>query len=137
MDARIWAILSAIFAGITAILAKKGVEDIPPNTALLIRVIFVTMFAAILAGITKQAVFTGLTKQNWIFLAASALATFLSWLCYFRALQIGDVAQVAPIDKLSFVIAVILGFIVLREKVEPKTLIGSAFIVTGVLITLK
>lgn len=137
MDFRIWAILSALFAGITAVLAKKGVDGVPANLALLVRVAFVLVFSAILAMSAREADFTNLTKQNWLFLGLSAVATFLSWLCYFRALQGGPVAQVAPIDKLSFVIAVILGLVFLKEKVEPKVLAGSALIVAGVLITLK
>lgn len=136
MDFRVWALLSAVFAGATAILAKKGVDGVPANTALFVRVMFVMLFSGILALATNQATFKGLTKQNWLFLALSALATFLSWLCYFRALQLGEVSKVAPIDKLSFVIAVVLGFIVLREKVEPKVLAGCALIVSGVLVTL-
>lgn len=136
MEYRIWALLSAFFAGVTAILAKKGVEDVPANTALFIRVLFVCAFSGILAAMTRQTSMTGLTKQNWTFLGLSAFATFLSWLCYFRALQTGDVAKVAPIDKLSFVVAIVLGMLVLREKVEPRVLIGSAMIVAGVLVTL-
>ncbi|MBX3115234.1 MAG: EamA family transporter [Fimbriimonadaceae bacterium] len=137
MDFRIWAILSAIFAGITAVLAKKGVDGVPANLALMVRVAFVLAFSIVLALSAREADFTNLTKQNWLFLGLSAVATFLSWLCYFRALQGGPVAQVAPIDKLSFVIAVVLGFIFLKEKVEPKVLGGCALIVAGVIITLK
>jgi bacterial/archaeal transporter family protein len=137
MDYRIWALLSALFAGITAILAKRGVEGVPANTALFVRVAFVLIFSITLALAAKEANLTNLTKENWTFLALSAVATWLSWLCYFRALQGGEVSQVAPIDKLSFVIAMILGIIVLKEKFEPKTVVGAGLIVVGVLITLK
>lgn len=136
MDYRIWALLSAIFAGATAVLAKKGVADVPANTALVVRVAFVLVFSTLLAMGTKQFNLGGLSKTNWIFLGASAVATWLSWLCYFRALQSGAVSKVAPIDKLSFVVAVILGVLILREKVEAKVIGGCALIVIGVLVTL-
>lgn len=137
MDYRLWALLSALFAGVTAILAKKGVADVAPNTALFIRVAFVLVFSALLAFGSGQGSWTGLSRNNWIFLGLSGLATWLSWLCYFRALSIGEVAQVAPIDKLSFVIAVLLGIIFLKEKVDAKMIVGCGLIVAGVLVTLK
>ena len=137
MDFRIWALLSALFAGITAILAKKGVDGVLPNTALLVRVGFVLVFSLGLALASKQASIGTLTKSNWTFLGLSAVATWLSWLCYFRALQTGEVARVAPIDKLSFVVAMVLGIIFLREKVDAKLIGGAAMIVGGVLLTLK
>lgn len=137
MDFRIWALLSAVFAGVTAVLAKKGVDGVPPNLALLVRVGFVFIFSIGLALATKQGVFSSLTKENWMFLGFSAVATWLSWLCYFRALQGGEVARVAPIDKLSFVIAMVLGIVFLHEKVDAKLIGGAAMIVGGVLLTLK
>ncbi len=137
MDYRIWALLSAIFAGVTAILAKKGVDGVPANTALMVRVAFVLVFSVGLAVATKQATLGNLSKTNWAFLAASAVATWLSWLCYFRALQSGDVARVAPIDKLSFVIAMILGIVILKEKVVAKLIAGGGLIVAGVLVPLR
>ena len=137
MDYRFWAILSALFAGITAILAKKGVDGVPANTALFVRVAFVLAFSLALALGAKEANLSALTKENWLFLGLSAVATWLSWLCYFRALQIGEVSQVAPIDKLSFVIAMVLGILILKEKFEPKTIFGAVLIVAGVLLTLK
>lgn len=137
MDFRIWALLSAIFAGVTAVLAKKGVDGVPANTALAVRVVFVCLFSVGLAIASKQAQIGNLTKTNWLFLGLSAVATWLSWLCYFRALQLGDVARVAPIDKLSFVIAMVLGLIFLHEKIDTKLIVGASLIVAGVLITLK
>lgn len=137
MDFRIWALLSAVFAGVTAVLAKKGVDGVPPNLALLVRVGFVFIFSIGLALATKQGAFSSLTKSNWMFLGFSAVATWLSWLCYFRALQGGEVARVAPIDKLSFVIAMVLGIVFLHEKVDAKLIGGAAMIVGGVLLTLK
>lgn len=137
MDFRVWALLSALFAGATAVLAKKGIESVPPNTALFVRVGFVFLFSAVLALSSKQVDFGGLTRENWIFLGLSGVATWLSWLCYFRALAGGPVSQVAPIDKLSFVIAVVIGLIFLKEKFDWKTVAGCGLIVTGVIITLK
>ncbi|MCW5935842.1 MAG: EamA family transporter [Fimbriimonadaceae bacterium] len=136
MDFRAWALLSALFAGLTAILAKKGVEGVPPNLALAVRVAFVLVFAVALAWGTKDLEVTTLKGTTWLFLGLSALATFLSWACYFRALQGGPVSVVAPIDKLSFVMAVVLGLLVLHEPITPKVLAGSAIIVVGVLLTL-
>lgn len=137
MDYRLWALLSALFAGLTAILAKKGVADVPSNLALVVRVGFVFLFSGILATTSKQINLSDLDKSHWLFLGLSGLATWLSWLCYFRALQLGEVARVAPIDKLSFVIAVLLGLIFLKEKVDLKLGLGCALIVAGVLLTLK
>jgi transporter family protein len=137
MDYRLWALGSAIFAGITAVLAKKGVEGVPSNLALAIRVAVVLVFAVAIAFVTNQADVRSVTQRQWTFLALSGVATGLSWLCYFRALKLGPVAKVAPIDKLSFVLAMILGVLFLMEKPAPNVWIGAAVIVVGVLITLK
>jgi transporter family protein len=137
MDYRLWAFGSAIFAGITAVLAKKGVEGVPANLALAIRVAVVLVFAVAIAILTQQADVKSVTSRQWIFLALSGIATGLSWLCYFRALKLGPVAKVAPIDKLSFVLAMVLGVLFLKEKPAPNVWIGAAVIVVGVLITLK
>lgn len=137
MDFRIWALLSALFAGITAVLAKKGVDGVPANIALVVRVAFVLVFSLGLALATRQTNFAQLSKTNWLFLGLSAVATWLSWLFYFRALQGGPVAVVAPIDKLSFVLAVLFGAIFLSEKIDLKLGLGCALIVAGVLLTVK
>ena len=137
MDYRLWALGSAIFAGITAVLAKKGVEGVPSNLALAVRVAVVLVFAVAIAIITNQADVKSVSPRQWTFLALSGVATGLSWLCYFRALKLGPVAKVAPIDKLSFVLAMILGVLFLKEKPAPNVWIGAAVIVVGVLITLK
>ena len=136
MDYRVWALLSALFAGLTAILAKKGVEGVPANLALVVRVGFVLVFSVTLALGTRELALGGLSRQNWLFLGLSAIATWLSWLCYFRALQGGPVSRVAPIDKLSFVVAVVLGFLVLHEKPTLKVVGGAVLIVVGVIVTL-
>jgi len=137
MDYRAWAILSALFAGLTAVLAKKGVEDVSSNLALAIRVLVVAAAAWAIVVARQEATFTGISQKTWIYLTLSGLATGASWLCYFRALKSGPVSQVAPIDKLSFVVAVILGFVVLKEKVSTNTIYGCALIVAGVAVTLR
>ena len=115
----IWALLSALFAALTAILAKVGVTDVNPNLATAIRTTVILVITWALAMATSgRADWTALTSRAWIFLAASGLMTGLSWLCYFRALKLGDVSKVAPVDKLSVAIAIILAMIFFGEK--PK-----------------
>jgi len=139
VDYRIWALLSALFAGLTAVLSKKGVEGVPPNLALAVRIFFVLLFSVALALATKQVGVQNLSSHNLGFLALSAVATWASWACYFRALadKDGAVSRVAPIDKLSFVIAVALGAIVLKEKLDLRLMAGCGLIISGVLLTLK
>jgi transporter family protein len=133
----VWAGLSAVFAGLTAVLAKLGVGDVPSNLATLVRTAVILVFAAGVVAARGEAHYVGaLTARNWAFLVLSGVATGLSWLFYFAALKAGPVSGVAPIDKLSFVIAMILGVLVLREPVKPLTLLGAALIVAGVLLTL-
>jgi len=137
MSYQIWALLSAFFAGLTAVLAKKGVENVPSNLAMAIRVAVVLVLAVAVAMFTKQTKMSEITARSWTFLVASAIATGASWLCYFQALHLGPVSRVAPIDKLSFVIAVVLGIVVLREKLDWNIVGGASLIVCGVLITLR
>jgi transporter family protein len=131
----LWAFLSALFAALTAILAKLGVSDINPNLATAIRttVILVVTWGLVFC-LDGKADFVGITTRSWIFLVLSGLATGLSWLCYFRALKLGDVAKVAPVDKLSVAIAIILAVIFLGEKVKTQEVIGAALIVLGVVV---
>lgn len=136
-DYHVWALFSAIFAGITAVLAKKGIENVPPNLAVAIRVAVVLVFAVGIAVATKQTKLVDVDSKAWTFLILSGIATGISWLCYFRALSTGPVSSVAPIDKLSFVLAMLLGVIILREKVSPNQMAGAGLIVAGVLVTLK
>jgi transporter family protein len=136
-DFQLWALASAFFAGLTAILAKKGVETVPSNLAVAVRVSVVLAFAVGIAVLTKQTAVGKIDGRAWSFLALSGIATGLSWLCYFRALELGPVAGVAPIDKLSFVIAVILGVLILQEKVTTNVWIGCGLIAAGVLVTLR
>ena len=135
-DYRVWAVLSALFAGATAVLAKKGVEGVPSNLALFLRVCVVIVFAGAIVVATRQTNIASVSRQTWIYLTLSGIGTGSSWLCYFRALQTGPVSKVAPIDKLSFVIAVLLGIAFLKESPSWKTILGAGVIVVGVIITL-
>jgi transporter family protein len=131
------ALLSALFAGLTALLAKIGMEGVPSNLGTLARTIVVVLFATgiVIARGEWRAV-ASVSGRTWLFLVLSGIATGLSWLCYFAALKLGPISGVAPIDKLSFVVAMGLGFLVLREPVRPLTLLGAGLIVAGVLLTL-
>jgi bacterial/archaeal transporter family protein len=131
----IWALLSALFAALTAIMAKVGVADVNPNLAAAIRTTVILVITWALAFATSgRADWSAVTPRAWIFLAASGLMTGLSWLCYFRALKLGDVAKVAPVDKLSVAMAIILAMIFLGEKVKTQEAIGTALIVLGVMV---
>ncbi len=136
-DYRVAALLSALFAGATAVLAKKGVEGVPGNLALAIRVSVVVLFAWTLAAVSKQTDLAAVPKAAWGWLALSGVGTGLSWLFYFRALKGGPVSVVAPLDKLSFVVAVALGILLLKEKPTAPTLLGAAVVALGVGIALK
>jgi transporter family protein len=131
----VWALLSAVFAALTAVLAKVGVADVNPNLATAIRtsVILVITWALALAT-SGRADWSALTQRAWVFLAASGVMTGLSWLCYFRALKLGDVHRVAPVDKLSVALAIVLAVIFLGEKVKTQEAIGAVLIVVGVVV---
>jgi transporter family protein len=129
--------LSALFAGLTAVLAKVGVENVPSNLATLVRTVVIVAFAlGIVAARGELAAARAIPGRSWTFLVLSGVATGLSWLCYFAALKLGPVSGVAPIDKLSFLVAMALGLLVLGEPVRPLTLIGAALIAGGVLLTI-
>ncbi|MCX6378125.1 MAG: EamA family transporter [Armatimonadetes bacterium] len=132
-----WALLSALFAGITAVLGKKGVETVPSHLAVAIRTCFVLVFAVAMTIGLHQTNLAQVSRRAWTYLALSGVATGASWLCYYRALQLGPVSQVAPIDKLSFVLALIFGVLFLKERPPSNVLFGASLIVVGVLITLK
>ena len=130
-----WALLSALFAGLTAVLAKVGVSTINSNLATAIRTTVILIFTwAIALGSGGISGLTEVSKQSWIFLVLSGLATGLSWLCYFRALQLGQVAKVAPIDKLSVVAAMLLAVIFLGERLNLRGVIGATLIVSGAVV---
>ena len=131
----IFAILSAIFAALTSILAKIGIEGVNSNLATAVRTIVVVFMAWFMVFITgNQNGIVDISKKSWIFLILSGLATGASWLCYYKALQLGEASKVVPIDKLSIVITIILAFIFLGEQITLKTLIGCCLIVTGTFI---
>ena len=131
----IFAILSAIFAALTSILAKVGIESVNSNLATAIRTIVVVLMAWFMVFATgNQNGIVDISKKNWIFLILSGLATGASWLCYYKALQLGEASKVVPIDKLSIVITIILAFIFLGEQITLKTLIGCCLIVAGTFV---
>ncbi len=130
----IWALLSAFFAGLTAVLAKVGVEHIDSNLATAIRTVVILIFAWAIALATRNQPFSSISKRTWIFLVLSGVATSLSWLCYFRALQLGEASQVAPVDKLSVVIVIILAAIFLHERVTWHHWLGGTLIFAGAVV---
>ena len=130
-----FAILSAIFAALTSILAKIGIEGVNSNLATAVRTIVVVLMAWLMVFVTRsQNGFMDISKKSWIFLILSGLATGASWLCYYKALQIGEASKVVPIDKLSIVITVALAFLFLGEQITLKTLIGCSLIVAGTFV---
>lgn len=131
----VFALLSAIFAAATSILAKVGIDGVNSNLATAIRTVVVVIMAWVMVFITdNQGAIIQISKKSWIFLILSGLATGASWLCYYKALQIGETSKVVPVDKLSVVITLILAFVFLHEKFTYKSLIGSIFITIGTLI---
>ena len=134
---RLYAILSALFAALTSIFAKVGLQDINSDLATAIRttIILLLTWGIVFFGHKADGI-TNLTWQTWLFLILSGISTGLSWLFYFKALQTGDVSRVAPIDKLSIVITILLAFIFLHERVTLRVLIGSLLISGGVLLML-
>jgi len=130
----IWALLSAFFAGLTAILAKVGVQDINSNLATAIRTVVILVFAWSVALASNKQPISTISGKTWLFLILSGLATGLSWLCYFRALQLGEASRVAPIDKLSVVVAIVLAVVFLHERLTWHQLVGGSFIFTGAVV---
>ena len=131
----IFAVLSAVFAALTSILAKIGIEGVNSNLATAIRTIVVVIMAWGMVFLTHaQNGLAEISKNSWIFLILSGLATGASWLCYYKALQMGDASKVVPIDKLSVVITLILAFVFLHEQFTTKSLIGCILIGAGTLI---
>lgn len=129
------ALLSAVFAALTSILAKVGIDGVNSNLATAIRTGVVLLMAwgmVFLTGV--QGGITSISRKSWIFLILSGLATGASWLCYYRALQLGEASKVVPIDKLSVVITLILAFVFLHEQFTAKSAIGAVLITAGTLI---
>ena len=132
----IFAMLSAVFAALTSILAKIGIDGVNSNLATAIRTVVVVAMEWGMVFITNaQGGIFEISKKSWLFLILSGLATGASWLCYYRALQIGQASKVVPIDKLSVVITIIMAFIFLHEEFTVKSLIGCTMIGAGTLIT--
>ncbi len=131
----VFALLSAIFAALTSILAKVGVEGVNSNLATAIRTVVVIAMSWGMVFLTNsQNGITEISRKSWIFLILSGLATGASWLCYYKALQIGDASKVVPVDKLSVVITVVLAFVFLHEQFTIKSLIGCILIGIGTLV---
>ena len=127
--------LSAIFAALTSILAKIGINGVNSNLATAVRTGVVLVFAWIMVFITNNhGGITEISKRSWIFLVLSGIATGISWLCYYKELQIGDVSKVVPVDKLSVVITLILAFIFLNDSFTIKTLVGCILLTAGTLV---
>ena len=131
----ILALLSALFAALTSILAKVGIEGVNSNLATAIRTVVVVVMAWGMVFVTNtQNGIMEIGRKSWLFLILSGLATGASWLCYYRALQLGEASKVVPIDKLSVVFTLVLAFIFLHEKFTPKSLIGCVLIGAGTLL---
>ena len=131
----ILAILSAVFAALTSILAKVGIDGVNSNLATAIRTFVVLILAWGMVFLTDaQGGISSISRKSWIFLILSGLATGGSWLCYYKALQLGDASKVVPIDKMSVVITLILAFTFLHEKVTTKSIVGCILIAAGTLL---
>lgn len=131
----VYALMSALFAAFTSVFAKIGIGNVNSNLATAIRTVVVLIMAwGIVFAAGMQSGISDISLKSWIFLILSGAATGLSWLCYYKALQIGDVSRVVPIDKFSVVISMLLAFIVLGEKVTLKAVIGGALIAAGTFV---
>jgi transporter family protein len=130
-----WALLSALFAAATALLAKVGVENIDSNLATAIRTSVILVFTwAIALSLDAHHGISAIGRRSWIFLVLSGLCTGLSWLCYFRALQIGPVSGVAPVDKLSVAIVIVAGWLFFGESMSPMKITGGLLVTAGALV---
>ena len=131
----VFAVLSAVFAALTSILAKIGIDGVNSNLATAIRTMVVVVMAWGMVFLTHtQSGITEISKKSWLFLILSGLATGASWLCYYRAMQMGEASKVVPIDKLSVVITLVLAFVFLHEEFTAKSLIGCILIGVGTLV---
>lgn len=131
----LFAMLSAVFAALTSILAKVGIDGVNSNLATAIRTVVVLVMAWMMVFVTNaQKGIAKISRRSWIFLILSGLATGASWLCYYKALQTGEVSKVAPIDKLSIVITLVLAFVFLHESFTVKSLVGAVLITAGTVV---
>lgn len=130
-----FALLSAIFAALTSILAKIGIEGVPSNLATAIRTVIVILMAWAMVFLTNsQTEIVNISRKNWLFLILSGLATGASWLCYYKALQMGNATEVSAVDKFSLVITLVLAFFFLQDVLTFKTIIGCILITIGTLV---
>ena len=131
----VFAFMSAIFAALTSILAKIGIDGVNSNLATAVRTVVVVLMAWVMVFITNtQGGLSEISRKSWIFLILSGLATGASWMCYYRALQMGEASKVVPIDKLSVVFTLILAFVFLHESFTVKSVIGVVLITAGTLV---
>ena len=131
----LYAVLSAVFAAVVSILAKVGISGVNSNLATAIRTVVVLIMAWGIVFLTgKHTELFAISKKSWLFLILSGIATGLSWLCYFKALRLGEASKVVPIDKLSVVITMVLAFIILGEKADLKTILGGILITAGTFV---
>jgi transporter family protein len=134
----LYAVLSMLFAGVTAVLAKRGLEGVSGELGLTVRTVFVAGFVLVFAAVWVPVADVGkLTRSNVLWLAASALTTALSWGFYYKALELGEVATVAVIDKGSFVVAVLLAWLLLREPVSPRLWAATGLILAGLMLAVR
>lgn len=131
----VFAALSAFFAAITSILAKIGIDGVNSNLATAVRTVVVVVMAWLMVFVTNsQSGIFSISKKSWLFLILSGLATGISWLCYYKALQIGEASKVVPVDKMSVVVTLVLAFVFLNEKFTVKSLVGCVLITLGTLV---
>ncbi len=131
----VWSLLSALFAAATALLAKLGVAHVEPNLATAVRTTVVVVFAWVIAlSLGSHAGLAHIDRRSWIFLGLSGLATGLSWICYFRALSIGEASKVAPVDKLSVVFVILLAWPLLGEALNGRKILGGLMIAGGAIV---
>ena len=130
-----YALLSAVFAALTSILAKIGIDGVNSNLATAIRTVVVVVMSWGMVFLTNaQSGLSSINRKSWIFLILSGLATGASWLCYYKALQVGDASKVVPVDKLSVIITIVLAFVFLHEDFTAKSIVGCLLIGTGTLL---
>lgn len=131
----VFALLSSVFAALTSILAKLGIEGVDSNLATAVRTVVVVIMAWVVVFVTNtQGGLPDISRRSWIFLVLSGLATGASWICYYKALQIGEASKVVPVDKFSIVLTILLAFLILHEQITVKKLIGIVFITIGTFV---
>lgn len=131
----VFALLSAVFAALTSVFAKIGIENVDSNLATAIRTVVVVALAwGIVFATGKHTGIADITAKSWLFLVLSGLMTGLSWMCYYHALQIGEASKVVPVDKFSVVISMVLAFWILKEKITLQTVLGGALITAGTFV---